>query len=217
MKASATVRGIPASLSASRAYVLIAHYLSDYDAPLSEAGDYTNKYHLLRNLFSHYHSECCALLPRRAPRSSIALLLPLLFLSSPSLVNSPSRTCSLLAKAGSLCIWLQAWITDMFLCVYLRVCACVAEMCPSQWPSITAHLQNYILGLLSHLLVRQFSPLCKTRVLRSGAGVSSVLWLWLAFGNLGLNPAQQANNLLNTVAIEDSLKGCLCVIHPYVL
>uniref|UniRef100_A0A3P8N6Y0 Beta-galactosidase n=1 Tax=Astatotilapia calliptera TaxID=8154 RepID=A0A3P8N6Y0_ASTCA len=29
----------------------------DYDAPLSEAGDYTNKYHLLRNLFSHYHSE----------------------------------------------------------------------------------------------------------------------------------------------------------------
>uniref|UniRef100_A0A669ESA7 Beta-galactosidase n=1 Tax=Oreochromis niloticus TaxID=8128 RepID=A0A669ESA7_ORENI len=29
----------------------------DYDAPLSEAGDYTTKYHLLRNLFSHYHSE----------------------------------------------------------------------------------------------------------------------------------------------------------------
>lgn len=28
----------------------------DYDAPLSEAGDYTSKYHLLRNLFSHYHS-----------------------------------------------------------------------------------------------------------------------------------------------------------------
>ncbi|XP_076000906.1 beta-galactosidase-1-like protein 2 [Genypterus blacodes] len=29
----------------------------DYDAPLSEAGDYTTKYHLLRNLFSHYHTE----------------------------------------------------------------------------------------------------------------------------------------------------------------
>uniref|UniRef100_A0A671VDY1 Beta-galactosidase n=1 Tax=Sparus aurata TaxID=8175 RepID=A0A671VDY1_SPAAU len=29
----------------------------DYDAPLSEAGDYTTKYHLLRNLFSLYHSE----------------------------------------------------------------------------------------------------------------------------------------------------------------
>ncbi|XP_019950861.1 beta-galactosidase-1-like protein 2 isoform X2 [Paralichthys olivaceus] len=27
----------------------------DYDAPLSEAGDYTSKYHLLRNVFSHYH------------------------------------------------------------------------------------------------------------------------------------------------------------------
>ncbi|XP_061576200.1 beta-galactosidase-1-like protein 2 isoform X2 [Cololabis saira] len=29
----------------------------DYDAPLSEAGDYTTKYHLLRNLISHYHNE----------------------------------------------------------------------------------------------------------------------------------------------------------------
>ncbi|XP_041664936.1 beta-galactosidase-1-like protein 2 [Cheilinus undulatus] len=29
----------------------------DYDAPLSEAGDYTNKYHLLRNLFSLYHTQ----------------------------------------------------------------------------------------------------------------------------------------------------------------
>uniref|UniRef100_A0A7N8X6U6 Beta-galactosidase n=1 Tax=Mastacembelus armatus TaxID=205130 RepID=A0A7N8X6U6_9TELE len=29
----------------------------DYDAPLSEAGDCTTKYHLLRNLFSQYHSE----------------------------------------------------------------------------------------------------------------------------------------------------------------
>ncbi|XP_075905903.1 beta-galactosidase-1-like protein 2 [Nelusetta ayraudi] len=28
----------------------------DYDAPLSEAGDYTPKYHLLRHLFSQYHS-----------------------------------------------------------------------------------------------------------------------------------------------------------------
>ena len=57
--------------------VLIAHYLSDYDAPLSEAGDYTTKYHLLRNLFSLYHSECCVLLLRRAPH------LLSLFLSSP--------------------------------------------------------------------------------------------------------------------------------------
>ncbi|KAJ8368845.1 hypothetical protein SKAU_G00088730 [Synaphobranchus kaupii] len=29
----------------------------DYDAPLSEAGDYTPKYHHLRDLFSQYHSE----------------------------------------------------------------------------------------------------------------------------------------------------------------
>ncbi|CAN9511539.1 unnamed protein product [Ophioblennius macclurei] len=29
----------------------------DYDAPLSEAGDCTTKYHLLRNLFSQYHAE----------------------------------------------------------------------------------------------------------------------------------------------------------------
>lgn len=30
---------------------------SDYDAPLSEAGNYTPKYHLLRTVFSQYHSE----------------------------------------------------------------------------------------------------------------------------------------------------------------
>lgn len=29
----------------------------DYDAPLSEAGDYTTKYRLLRDVFSHYHTE----------------------------------------------------------------------------------------------------------------------------------------------------------------
>lgn len=38
----------------------------------------------------------------------------------------------------------------------------------------------------------------------------------VAFGNLGLNPAQ-SNNLPSAVVIEDGLKGCLCVIHPYVL
>ncbi|KAM6933824.1 beta-galactosidase-1-like protein 2 [Xenentodon cancila] len=35
----------------------------DYDAPLSEAGDYTTKYHLLRNLISHYHNEPLPELP----------------------------------------------------------------------------------------------------------------------------------------------------------
>uniref|UniRef100_A0A7N6BIX9 Glycoside hydrolase 35 catalytic domain-containing protein n=1 Tax=Anabas testudineus TaxID=64144 RepID=A0A7N6BIX9_ANATE len=39
----------------------------DYDAPLSEAGDYTTKYHLLRNVFSLYHSEYCVLWLRWAP------------------------------------------------------------------------------------------------------------------------------------------------------
>lgn len=39
----------------------------------------------------------------------------------------------------------------------------------------------------------------------------------VAFGNLGLNPAQQSNNLSSVVVIEDCLKGCLYVIHPYVL
>lgn len=65
------------SLAAEPA-VLIAHYLSDYDAPLSEAGDYTTKYHLLRNLFSLYHSECCVLLLRRAPHL-LSLFLSLSF------------------------------------------------------------------------------------------------------------------------------------------
>uniref|UniRef100_W5M551 Beta-galactosidase n=2 Tax=Lepisosteus oculatus TaxID=7918 RepID=W5M551_LEPOC len=35
----------------------------DYDAPLSEAGDYTEKYHLLRNIFSQYHTEKLPLVP----------------------------------------------------------------------------------------------------------------------------------------------------------
>ncbi|XP_051254290.1 beta-galactosidase-1-like protein 2 isoform X5 [Dicentrarchus labrax] len=35
----------------------------DYDAPLSEAGDYTTKYHLLRNLFSLYHTQPLPELP----------------------------------------------------------------------------------------------------------------------------------------------------------
>lgn len=56
--------------------VLMEYYLSDYDAPLSVAGDYTTKYQL-RNLFSLYRSECCVLLLSGAPH----LLSP--FLSSP--------------------------------------------------------------------------------------------------------------------------------------
>ncbi|KAM8903210.1 beta-galactosidase-1-like protein 2 isoform 2-T3 [Spinachia spinachia] len=37
----------------------------DYDAPLSEAGDYTAKYHLLRDVFSRYHAQP---LPEPPPR-----------------------------------------------------------------------------------------------------------------------------------------------------
>uniref|UniRef100_A0A3B5L2K6 Beta-galactosidase n=1 Tax=Xiphophorus couchianus TaxID=32473 RepID=A0A3B5L2K6_9TELE len=52
-----------------------AYYLSDYDAPLSEAGDYTTKYHLLRNLFSSYHNQPLPELPatqeRRAHQSIV--------------------------------------------------------------------------------------------------------------------------------------------------
>lgn len=32
-------------------------YFADYDAPLSEAGEYTQKYHLLRDLFSQFNSK----------------------------------------------------------------------------------------------------------------------------------------------------------------
>ncbi|XP_034023879.1 beta-galactosidase-1-like protein 2 isoform X2 [Thalassophryne amazonica] len=35
----------------------------DYDAPLSEAGDYTSKYHLLRKLFGRYHNDSLPELP----------------------------------------------------------------------------------------------------------------------------------------------------------
>ncbi|XP_078102718.1 beta-galactosidase-1-like protein 2 isoform X4 [Sander vitreus] len=40
----------------------------DYDAPLSEAGDYTTKYHLLRNLFSYYHAQPLPELPSHQER-----------------------------------------------------------------------------------------------------------------------------------------------------
>ncbi|TKS81297.1 Beta-galactosidase-1-like protein 2 [Collichthys lucidus] len=47
----------------------------DYDAPLSEAGDYTTKYHLLRNLFSLYHTQPLPELPslqeRRAYHTAV--------------------------------------------------------------------------------------------------------------------------------------------------
>lgn len=77
--------------------VLIAHYLSDYDAPLSEAGDYTTKYHLLRNVFSLYHSEYCVLLLRGAPRVS----LPLTFISPLKVILMVEPVvCCLLAEAG---------------------------------------------------------------------------------------------------------------------
>ncbi|XP_054868376.1 beta-galactosidase-1-like protein 2 isoform X2 [Amphiprion ocellaris] len=42
----------------------------DYDAPLSEAGDYTTKYHLLRNLFSQYHTEPLPELPSLQERKA---------------------------------------------------------------------------------------------------------------------------------------------------
>lgn len=62
--------------------------------------------------------------------------------------------------------------------------------------------------------------ICKTRVCGFG-GRSLKCFVAragnVAFGNLGLNPAQQSHNLPRVVVIEDSLKGCLCVIHPYVL
>ncbi|XP_034557096.1 beta-galactosidase-1-like protein 2 [Notolabrus celidotus] len=42
----------------------------DYDAPLSEAGDCTQKYHLLRNVFSQYHSERLPEVPSPTERTA---------------------------------------------------------------------------------------------------------------------------------------------------
>lgn len=38
-------------------YILSPLTFADYDAPLSEAGDYTPKYHLIRDLLSHHRSK----------------------------------------------------------------------------------------------------------------------------------------------------------------
>ncbi|XP_023677057.1 beta-galactosidase-1-like protein 2 isoform X2 [Paramormyrops kingsleyae] len=42
----------------------------DYDAPLTEAGDYTTKYHLLRELFAGYHSEDLPEMPLETPKEA---------------------------------------------------------------------------------------------------------------------------------------------------
>ena len=69
------------------------------------------------------------------------------------------------------------------------------------------------------LLLMQFSLFVKQGFVVGGRSLKCFVARTenVAFGNLGLNPAQQSNNLPGVVVIEDSLKGCLCVIHPYVL
>ncbi|AWO99390.1 putative beta-galactosidase-1-like protein 2 isoform 2 [Scophthalmus maximus] len=57
----------------------------DYDAPLSEAGDYTSKYHLLRNLFSHYHTQA---LPEPPPLRERRAYLPVVIQQHLSLWDS---------------------------------------------------------------------------------------------------------------------------------
>uniref|UniRef100_A0A3Q1F9S5 Si:dkey-224e22.2 n=1 Tax=Acanthochromis polyacanthus TaxID=80966 RepID=A0A3Q1F9S5_9TELE len=46
----------------------------DYDAPLSEAGDCTTKYQLLRNLFSQYHSEPLPEVPSTQEKRAYSLV-----------------------------------------------------------------------------------------------------------------------------------------------
>lgn len=101
----------------------------------------------------------------------------------------------------------------------MRVYACVRDFCPSQRPSITTHCENYILGLSLCLLLMQCSLFVKQGFVVGGRSLKCFVARTgnVAFGNLRLNPAQQTNHLPRVVVIEDSLKGCLCVIHPYVL
>eukprot|EP00063_Salmo_salar_P095323 XP_014070158.1 PREDICTED: beta-galactosidase-1-like protein 3 [Salmo salar] len=45
----------------------------DYDAPLSEAGDYTTKYTLLRNVLSRYHRGTTPALQRRSRDTMLSI------------------------------------------------------------------------------------------------------------------------------------------------
>lgn len=69
----------------------------DYDAPLSEAGDYTTKYHLLRNLFSLYHTQP---LPDLPPQHQRADYTPLVAQEHLSLWDSLSFTDKPLRSEG---------------------------------------------------------------------------------------------------------------------
>ncbi|KAM8903213.1 beta-galactosidase-1-like protein 2 isoform 5-T6 [Spinachia spinachia] len=73
----------------------------DYDAPLSEAGDYTAKYHLLRDVFSRYHAQP---LPEPPPRRGRRAYQPVVIQQHVSLWDSlhfthkGKRTLSLLVE-----------------------------------------------------------------------------------------------------------------------
>lgn len=116
--------------------VLIAHYLSDYDAPLSEAGDYTTKYHLLRNLFSLYHSECCVLLPRHGPHIFCLSFSPFPFISPLKLILLVEPALCLLKWDNFAYDYKRG--LDMGLCVFVRACVCAisAQVKDPQLPPI---------------------------------------------------------------------------------
>ncbi|XP_056466496.1 beta-galactosidase-1-like protein 2 isoform X1 [Gadus chalcogrammus] len=67
----------------------------DYDAPLSEAGDYTTKYHLLRKLFSPYHTQPLPdvpLLRRRSAHQPLVLMQHLSLWDSLPFTGKPYRS-----------------------------------------------------------------------------------------------------------------------------
>ncbi|XP_038549361.1 beta-galactosidase-1-like protein 2 isoform X3 [Micropterus salmoides] len=73
----------------------------DYDAPLSEAGDYTTKYHLLRNLFSLYHTQPLPELPSLQERRAyqpVVIQQHLSLWDSLHFTDKGKRTLSLLVE-----------------------------------------------------------------------------------------------------------------------
>lgn len=207
-KASATVRGIPASLSGSRARCS--------DSTLS----FRLRCSIIRGWGLHHQVPSSEEFIQPLPQWVLCVVAgkgPHIFCLSFSPFPFISPLKLILLVEPALC-WLKQ---DNFAYDYKRgldmgfacVCACVWDFGPrpktlNYHPLWKLHTRSLLcLSLMQRSLVVKQGFVVGGRSLKCFAARTGNL----AFGNLGSDPAQQSDNLPRVVVIEDSLKGCLTV------